>query len=99
MTLFHSVNPRYPGLIDFIYKDKAENVHAFQATLKMTQDADPKKIRELRKTLGKSPLTLYYLVPAENFHGFVTDPVKPETDALTSIQHILVPNPKGEISI
>ena len=65
----------------------------------MTHDADPEKKREWRKTLVKSPLTLYYLVPVENFHGFVTDPVKPETDALTSIQHILVPNPKDEISI
>jgi hypothetical protein len=95
LTLIHSANARHP-LIDFIYKDRKGIVHAFQVTLQKTHKAKTDKIRELRETLGNLPLVLYYLIPAENFHVFVTNPVIPKTDELTSVKHIIIPNPKKE---
>ena len=95
LTLFHSINPRQP-LFDFIYKDTTGKVHAFQATLSKTHKAQADLIRELRSTLGKTPLALYYVIPAENFIAFVTDPTNPETDELTEVWHMLIPNPKKE---
>jgi hypothetical protein len=96
MTLFHSVNPRQP-LFDFIYKDTAGKVHAFQATLSKTHKAQADLIRELRNTLGESRLALYYyVIPAENFNAFVTEPTNPEIDKLTEVWHMLIPHPKKE---
>ena len=98
MTLFHSVDPQYP-LIDFIYKDSEGMVHAFQPTLGKTHDFDAElaeQIRALRKSLGNIPLTLYYMIPGENFQQFVTNPIISETDELTQVGLILIPNPKNE---
>ena len=96
MILFHSANARHE-LIDFIYKDKKETVHAFQVTLQKKHKVNDEQIPNLRKTLGNKELVLYYLVPAENYYKFVTDPVDPTKDKLTSINHILIPNPKKEL--
>ena len=92
MTIFHSINPSQP-LCDFIYKDKNGTIHAFQITKGKTHKIQPKLIKKLRETLGNSCLILYYLIPSDNFMSFVTKPVKPKTDELTSIRHILIPNP------
>ena len=76
-TLFHSVN-QYQKLIDFIYQDDKNHFHAFQATIGKTHTVAPQDIEELQmKVGGGDNLSLYYLVPGENFDGFVTNPVNP----------------------
>ena len=95
MTLFHSCNPNQP-LIDFIYKDKVGHFHAFQATTGVKHTIQKKLARDLRAQLGNVTLSIYYLTPAENFNKFVTAPANPETDELTTIWHILIPNPNEE---
>ena len=97
MTLYHSVDPRYP-LIDFIYKDVEGKVHAFQPIVGMTHEYLPNEMLKLRAKLGNDPLALYYLIPGENFNKFVTKPTNPKTDKLTKAFHVLIPNPNKEIS-
>jgi hypothetical protein len=97
MTLFHSVDPRHP-LFDFIYKDTDGTFHAFQVTLGRTHRAPREQIEGLRRTLGSSPLAIYYVIPADHHNDFVTDPANPtrRADRLTSFWHILIPNPREE---
>ena len=95
-VLFQSADPRYP-LIDLIYKDEGGTFHAMQCTTGKKHHANPSHIAALEKMLVGKPLKLYYLVPAERFGSFVTDPVEPETTSnLTSIFHVLIPNPNEE---
>jgi hypothetical protein len=96
MTPFHSVDPKYP-LSDFIYKDSQGKVHAFQPTVGKKHKLGKDGLTELRAKLGDKPLALYYLIPAENYYGFVTSPTNPEIDKLTEVFHVLIPNPKKEI--
>ena len=97
MTLFHSVNTRHE-LFDFIYKDIKGMFHAFQVTLGKTHAVDSDQIKTLRKTLGTSRLALYLVIPADHHNNFVTIPANPRLkgDKLTSIWHILIPNPREE---
>ena len=95
MTLFHSINPKQE-LYDFIYKDDVGAFHAFQATRAKRHTAPLHMIQTLRNDIGNSRLALYYLIPADGFDGFVTEPVKPVTDELTSVWHILIPKPNKE---
>ena len=101
-VLFHSVK-RENELIDFIYQDKNGAFHASQATVGKKHKAYPQKIQTLvyliqdgDKSIG---LSLYYLVPGDQFAEFVTSPVKPGTQLanVTSckIWHALVPDPNG----
>ena len=95
MTLFHSIDPNQ-FLFDFIYKDLNGTLHAFQVTLGKTHRLQRTLIQRLRRIIGDSSLVLYYLVPAESFVFFVTNPVYPEPDAHTSVWHICIPNPNTE---
>jgi hypothetical protein len=95
MTLVHSINPSQE-LIDFIYKDGDGTFHAFQSTVGKTHKAQENLIQNLRNRIGNSRLVLYYLIPGNRFYGFVTKPVKPLVDDLTSVWHILIPNPIQE---
>jgi hypothetical protein len=95
MTLFHSINPNHK-LFDFIYKDNSGTFHAFQATLDEQHDAKQDSIRALREMPGNPPFVLSYLIPQEQFGGFVTKPTNPEIGELSSAWHILIPNPNRE---
>ena len=95
-TLFHSVN-QYQKLIDFVYQDDKNHFHAFQATIGKTHTVAPQDIEELQmKVGGGDNLSLYYLVPGENFDGFVTNPVNPcskENKITCDIYHVMMPKP------
>ena len=101
-TLFHSVN-RYQKLIDFVYQDDKNHFHAFQATIGKTHEVAPQYIKDLQKKVGGGKnLSLYYLVPAETFHGFVTHPVNPgiKDEGITcDIYHVKVPKPNDESTV
>jgi len=86
-VLFQSVDPRYPLLISSIGIK----------TERFTRCSAQQESAALEKMLVGKPLKLYYLVPAERFGNFLTDPVEPETTSnLTSIFHVLIPNPNKE---
>jgi hypothetical protein len=73
-VVFHSVDQRYP-LIDFLYKDDKGHFHAFQATIGKKHTTNIATIERLGQQVGgANKLTVYYLVPAENFRSFVLDP-------------------------
>lgn len=73
-VLFHSLNLSYE-LIDFLYQDDVGAFHAFQATTGMRHSTDPVKIKQLEKDIGiENKLSIYYLVPGENFVKFRTSP-------------------------
>lgn len=93
--LFHSTNKRYP-LIDFIYQDSEGVLHAFQVTVGKSHIVDTTKVKSLQKKIenDNSKLRLYYLVPAENFATFVTDPVKPNVSCC--VYHVMIPKPQEE---
>ena len=98
-TLFHSVN-QYQKLIDFVYQDDKNHFHAFQATIGKTHTVAPQDIEELQmKVGGGDNLSLYYLVPGENFDGFVTNPVNPcskENKITCDIYHVMIPKPNDD---
>jgi hypothetical protein len=89
MTIFYSINTNQE-LFDFIDKGKDQTVHAFQATLGRKHTAPQHLIGKLRNKLGSCRLVLYYLIKADGFNGFVTDPVNPEVDDLTSVWQLLI---------
>ena len=95
-VLFHSVH-RSLALIDFMYRDNEGNIHAFQATVGKTHNAQPTSICQFRQQLGASvnKVALYYLVPANIFPVFVTNPVEPNTDEC-ELWHVLIPDPAEE---
>ena len=95
MTIYHSIDPKYP-VIDFIYKDSQGKIHAFQPTLGETHDFKPDGMKHLREKIGNIPLEIYCLTPGDNWKKFVTNPTIPETDTLTKVWHVLIPNPKKE---
>jgi hypothetical protein len=101
-TVFYSTD-QYLKLIDFVYRDYKNHFHAFQATIGKTHKATPKYIKELQKKVGGGKnLSLYYLVPAETFHGFVTHPVNPgiKDEGITcDIYHVKVPKPNDESTV
>jgi hypothetical protein len=77
IILFHPANS-YNRLIDFIYRDENGHFHAFQVTLGQTHTANPTGIKELETKVGDPHrLSLYYLIPSDNFMTFVTTPVEP----------------------
>jgi hypothetical protein len=66
-VLCHSVD-RYQKLIDFIYRDEKGHFHAFQVTLGQTRNANENDIEDLEAQVGDPKrLSLYYLVPSDNF--------------------------------
>ena len=66
-VLLHSAN-RNNRLIDFIYRDEVGHFHAFQATIRKTHPANQKDIHDLETKVGDPKrLSLYYLVPSDNF--------------------------------
>jgi len=67
-----------------------------QCTPGKKHDANPSHIAALEKMLVGKPLKLYYLVLAERFGNFLTDPEPEMTSNLTSIFHVLIPNPHEE---
>ena len=93
-TLFYSVNRSYP-LIDAIYQDDQDAFHAFQVTVGLTHDADETLIANLEKDVGlENNLSLYYLVPSDNFAQFKTKPVYPTKDRTKgNVWKVLIPNP------
>jgi hypothetical protein len=97
-VLFHSVNIPYP-LIDFVYKYGAGRFHAFQITLAKKHEAKAAKIKELETSFGGADnLSLYFLVPGDNFDVFVMDTVNPLSDVdhgpHCEIWHVMVLNPR-----
>jgi hypothetical protein len=56
-------------------------------------------MKSLREKLGDFPLAIYYLIPGDNWNDFATKPTIPETDKLTDVFHVLIPNPKKELHI
>jgi hypothetical protein len=104
-VVHHSVSGQHP-LIDFIYQGKDGVIHAFQAAMGERRNAGKEEIDKLHQAVGEHrSLRLYYLVPAERFHNFVTDPVMPvpypEMAAATSLlrlYHVMVPNPRTQQS-
>ena len=95
MVLFHSINPQQ-ARIDFIYQDSGGTFPTFQATLGEKQTSPQSLIQRLKYDLENSRVALSYLIPADRFDTFVTIPVNPEMDDLTSVWHILIPNPNKE---
>jgi hypothetical protein len=94
-VLFHSTDPKYP-LIDCIYQDNWGNFHAFQATLAGKHKAKRNQIMVLQnKVDNQGQINLYYMVPGQNFEGFVTGPVNPcLSKAVTcNIWHVSVQDP------
>jgi hypothetical protein len=51
--VFHSIHKTYP-LVDFVYKDKNNHIHAFQVTVGKTHNAELVKIRALAKKVISS---------------------------------------------
>jgi hypothetical protein len=95
-VVFHSVDRRKQKLIDFIYCDANSHFHAFQVTIGKTHTANIDHIKQLQqKAGGGNQLSLYYLVPSQNFSQFVTTPVEPQLDNDISceILHVYVPDP------
>ena len=96
-VLLHSAN-RNNRLIDFIYRDEVGHFHAFQATLRKTHPANQKAIHDLETKVGDPHLlSLYYLVPSDNFMGFVTKPAEPKAEC--EIFHVMLPNPNDEVEV
>jgi hypothetical protein len=92
-VLFHSVD-RYQKLIDFIYRDEKGHFHAFQVTLGQTHTANENDIEDLEAQVGDPKrLSLYYMVPGNNFKTFVTMKAKPK--AKCKIFHVMLPNPNS----
>ena len=94
-VIFHSVDRSYE-LIDFIYQDGTGQFHAFQVTLQKDHTADPEKIKNLEQSIGDpNKLSIYYLVPDEQFMTFVTKPVNPREGGVScDLYHVLIPAPK-----
>jgi hypothetical protein len=93
-VLFHSAN-RNNRLIDFIYRDEVGHFHAFQATLGKTHTANQNDIHDLEAQVGDPKhLSLYYLVPSDNFTTFLTTPTEPTVKC--EIFHVLFPDPNEE---
>jgi hypothetical protein len=96
-VLFHSAN-RNNRLIDFIYCDENGHFHAFQVTLQPKHTVNEEDIENLEtKVGGPHRLSLYYLVPSDNFLGFVTKPAEPKADC--KIFHVMLPNPNDEVEV
>jgi hypothetical protein len=101
-VVFYPIDPAHK-LIDFVYRDAADHVHAFQVTLARTHSADVDHIRKLERQVGGNPrmLSLYYLVPDIVFDRFVTRPVDPRNPgggiegATCNIYHVSIPNPNS----
>ena len=93
-VLFHSVDSNNP-LIDFLYRDEKGAFHAFQATIGSKHSANPTKIKELEEQVGGGgKLSLYYLVPDNQFKRFVTNPADPRKEgASCDIWKVLIPDP------
>jgi hypothetical protein len=90
-VLFHTAN-RYQKLIDFIYRDEKGHFHAFQVTLGRKRTVNEKDIEDLEAQVGDPKrLSLYYLVPSNNFMTFVTTKAKPKANC--KIFHVLFPDP------
>ena len=95
MTLFHSINPSQ-SLFDFVYKDNDGTIHAFQATLGKKHSFQMDLIQKLRETFGNSRIAFFYLIPADRFNEFVKEAANPKTDDLSSVWHVLIPDPSKE---
>jgi hypothetical protein len=94
-VLFHSAN-RYQKLIDFIYRDEKGHFHAFQVTLRRKRTVNEKDIEDLEAQVGDPKrLSLYYLVPSDNFMTFVTTKAEPKANC--KIFHVMLPDPNEEV--
>ena len=91
-VVFHSIRSQF-RLIDFIYTDDQNVVHAFQVTIGKKHPAKEADIRELVAAVKGKTLMLYYLVLPPHFFELVTAPAKPSMDGC-SIFHVLVPKPQ-----
>ena len=84
-TLLHSSEERYP-LIDCIFKDEQNQIHAIQITTGKSHSIDATKITDLYATVfsleprNARKIRLYYFVPSENFSSFTTNPRNPVFD-------------------
>jgi hypothetical protein len=93
LTLFHSTRANYE-LIDCIFSDNQNRVHAIQITTGKNHDADLAEIRSLvQKLSGFAEVFLYYFVPSDIFRDFVTKPADLMTYDICTVVHIAVPNP------
>jgi hypothetical protein len=97
-VLFHSTNPFYK-LIDFFYRDENGHYHAFQVTLAETHSSNADHIKLLEEATGPSKVSLYYLVPSNNYNKFKTTPVSPR--ARCNIYVVMVKDPTlcGDVKI
>jgi hypothetical protein len=95
-VVFHPVSASNV-LIDFIYQDERNHIHAFQVTTGFEHKAKKKDIKKLTSSVadGKQ-LSLYFLVPSDNFLTFTTEPVEPKVDC--DVWHVQVPDPSTDIS-
>jgi hypothetical protein len=86
-VLFHSTSKQCP-LIDFLYKDDMDHLHAFQV----------ESIKKLEALVGDaSKLSIYYVVPDFRFKELKTkpkDPTNPKKGpkALCTIFHVEIPD-------
>ena len=87
---FYSADPHYP-LIDFVCRDNAGNVLAFQATTSATHTVDEAEIAALEDEVKDRSLMLYYLHAARS-EQFTTDPITPTTRSCW-IFHVEIPKP------
>lgn len=77
-------------------------MHMFQATIGESYASTFDHIWKIYTQIGDKMLNLYYLVPADEFEDFVTDPVNPKDKQNSTHQlhcnicHVLVPDPNKE---
>jgi hypothetical protein len=76
LVLLHSTDPSY-SWIDFVFKDKANNVHAVQAATGNNRSAPREAIVKFLRDLGGGygTVTWYYLCPSKEFDDCETDQV------------------------
>jgi hypothetical protein len=100
--LLHSTDPNYT-LIDFLFKDDTNNVHAIHATVGKAHNSKRTLITEFLRKLGTgySSVTLYYLVPTEVFEEFQTNPLNPkyplQTEAMPTAEAESTPSDNIEV--
>lgn len=100
-VLYCPVNKQHK-LIDFAYTD-SDGIHLFQATVGIRHTAKVKEISRVKSqiqelaTVQQFRATLYYLVPENRFHSFVTIPENPDKQPSEhfKIYHVFVPNPNN----
>ena len=87
--LFYSEDPRNQ-FADFVCKDNAGYILAFQATTSPTHTVDETQIAALEDEVGDRGLMLYYMHPTRS-ERFTTEPVTPST-RFCWIFHVEIPN-------